>query len=204
MTKKQYEAYKKEMDAKHGIVKKPRKRRKKATEINLLAPLVKKVLRTTNIVGSLINFIDNGKKEFGGKFEYIVRTHNFTAVRFSVLRLRIRELNAKTAEVNHFASKNESETYQYIEKLSYILDDVRDEFAKCIKAIEDSGVLIDFKNETCIKCTGKRLGLAEIVRRSGRAIPAMIRMFDELQNISLQNGDDIFAYDPYTLRRTNK
>lgn len=203
-TKKEYDAYKKakkEANPKKSVKKTTRRKTKKANEIEMLAPLVKKTLNTTNIVQTLINFIDNGKKQFGHATEFIIRQHPTLKHRFAILRNRIRELDTKTKEVERFSASRESDVYQYIENLSYRLDDLRLEFERCIDAINDSNVLNIYKNERCIYETGRRLGLREIVRRSHGAMCKMVRMYEELQDIASQNGADALVYNPYTLRR---
>lgn len=201
MTKAEYETYRKSKNAENGVAPKKKARRRKATTINLLESLVKKTMKTTNIVKSLTNFIDNGKKEFGHATEYILTQHPTLHPRFSVLRLKIRELESKANEVQMYARKNEAEVYQYIENLSYRLDNLRLEFDKCVEAIRESGILIDFRNERCIYETGRRLGLNEIVRRSNKAIPQMVQMYNELQEIAMTHGTDVSVYDPFTGRR---
>lgn len=203
MTTKEYKAYQKAKNAQLAP-EKPKKKVKVQTpknEVQILGPICQRVIKSVGVVQSLINFIDDGKKEFGHSTDYILRQHRILGTRFSVLRQRLRTLESKMNEVSRLSRLGENDVYQYIENLSYKLDDVRIELEKTMKAVDTSRVMETFKGESCIEATGKRLGLREIMKRSHKSIEKMQTLYTELHDLGLQNGADVSVYNPHTGKR---
>lgn len=192
--------YKKMIKAKKELSqpkKKTTKRNKKTlTEINLLEKDIKKMVRNIRLIKSLAAYYDHGYKQWGTIAKSIINRPEISRP-FILYRVKAREVCNTILDISEIAQKNEKAIYQYIEKLSYQLDDLRGHIDSLCKGISESGVMQMYKEHECINGTGKRLGLKTLVSRSWSAMCEINAIIMQCNNIAT-TGVNPFEYTQET------
>ena len=187
-------AYKKQKRAELGIT--PKKRKHIPTDIQLLDSDIKAMLRNVRLIKSLSAYYDNAYRQWGRVAKDIINYAPINAP-FVAYRNRVREMNKTLQDIEQISAKSEKAVFQYIRKLSYQLDDIRETMDKLFTNIGKSGLIQRHKDHECINGEGKRLGLRVLMGRSWSAMREMNIIIKRCQNIS-DEGLDAFDYTQET------
>lgn len=182
--------YRKMMKAKRGIVVK--KRKKLMSDIQLVDSDIKAMLKNVKLIKSLSAYYDNAYKQWGRIAKDIIDYEPIN-VPFSSYRVKVKELNKTLQDIEEISSNNEKAVFQYVRKLSYQLDDIREIMDRLFTNVSKSGLIQKHKEHECINGQGKRLGLRVLMGRSWNAMREMNIIIKRCQNIS-DVGLDAFDY----------
>jgi hypothetical protein len=116
---------------------------------------------------------------------------------FSSYRIKVKEMNKTLKDIEKISAKSEKAVFQYVRKLSYQLEDIREIMDKLFTNISKSGLVQRYKDHECINGEGKRLGLRVLMGRSWSAMREMNTIIKRCQNIS-DEGVDAFDYTQET------
>ena len=187
-------AYRKAMKVKRGIT--PKKRKHTPTDIQLLDSDIKAMLKSIKLIKSLSAYYDNAYRQWGRVAKDIINYAPINAP-FVSYRNKVREMNKTLQDIEQISAKSEKAVFQYIRKLSYQLDDIRETMDKLFANIGKSGLVQRHKDHECINGEGKRLGLRVLMGRSWGAMREMNIIIKRCQNIS-DEGLDAFDYTQET------
>lgn len=179
-------------EAAHPKKKAPKRKKKELTEINLLSTDINTMMKKVKLIRSLSAYYDNAYRQWGTIARDIINRKEINSP-FVMYRVKARELNNTIDSISEIAKKNEKAIYQYIEKLSYQLDDLRICIDNLCSGISKSGVMQLHGDHECINGRGRRLGLQTLVSRSWSAMCEINSIIRKCQNIS-DNGVDPFDY----------
>lgn len=171
-------------------------KKKELTEINLLSSDINTMMKKVKLIRSLSAYYDNAYRQWGTIARDIIKRKEINSP-FVMYRVKARELNNTIDSISEIAKKNEKAIYQYIEKLSYQLDDLRICIDNLCKGISKSGVIQLHGDHECINGCGRRLGLQILVSRSWSAMCDINSIIRKCQNIS-DIGVDPFEYTQET------
>lgn len=185
-TQKEY----KKMLRDKGIIKPKKKAKKQTTEIQSNAMDVKYLVDGLKLLKSLKAWHTNGYRQWG--------TINKTIVGLNGIRQSFSKYNAKYWEIKHVmddivkvGGKSEKAVYQYMEKLSYLLDDMIDIIKELSLNISRNNICQSFANEKAIYENEKRLGLKELMSRVSNTLINMQCVINKCSDYSLKGFDTI-------------
>lgn len=107
--------------------------------------------------------------------------------------VKFSEFNGLMKQIKNLAKKNEKAIYQYVEKLSWKLDDMKADINEIAKAVKESGVCNTFKHHEAINGVGRQLGLKTVINKCLANISTMEEAIKTLQDI-VDKGTDPFKY----------
>lgn len=178
------------------------KKRKKVTKTQKVAESVRSLVKTIKPIKSLAAYYDNGYRQWGTIARTII-DHKGIKAPFLRFRVSVREMNSIIKDIETFGKRNEKDIYQFVEKLSYKLDDVRGHMEDLVKGVNDTRVCEFYDGEECISGEGRRLGLRILMVRSLQSIYSMGELIKKL-DATAKEGIDIFEYDDKTYKRKYK
>lgn len=147
-----------------GMIK-PKKRTKKIlTDIQEQTLDIKGLVKGCTLLKSLKAYQDHGYKQWGTTCKEILSMFRIKDA-FRRYNIAYRALNELVKEVEYVGMKNEKAVYQYLDRLSWKIDDTITAVVELSSAISKSDILGHFRNEKCIYETGRRLGLKVIMSR---------------------------------------
>lgn len=182
--------YKKQQRA---AMKKKRKNKKVVTSITILPSEIKVMMRNVRVLKSLIAYHEHGYRQWGTIATMLMGLREIKSP-FNNVVINTKQAIRLVDKINKIAKSNDKDVFQYVKKLSWKLDDVKNELDMLVKGIGSSGVITQFGNHECINGTGKRLGLKILTQRSYKAIDELSAICAKLDNIE-KNGVDIFEYN---------
>lgn len=199
--KKQLKAKKQAMSKKQTPTKK-RKAKKQETEITILPKEIKTMLKSAKVMKSLAAYYDNGYKQWGNICRDIL---NLKEIRphFTFYRAKATEVTNTINEIANIAKGNEKAVFQYVRKLSYQLDDIKQHMQNLYKGTTSSGVIEAFGKHEAINGEGKRLGLRILMTRTFKAVDELETIIKRLQTIA-DKGVDIFDIHNHISGRAQK
>lgn len=181
--------YKKQQRA---AMKKKRKGDKAMTSITILPSEIKVMMRNVRVLKSLIAYHEHGYRQWGTIATMLMGLREIKSP-FNNVVINTKQAIRLVDKINKIAKSNDKDVFQYVKKLSWKLDDVKNELDMLVKGIGSSGVITQFGNHECINGTGKRLGLKILTQRSYNAIDELSSICAKLDNIE-EKGVDIFEY----------
>lgn len=170
---------------------KPKKAEKKEKEISLIAEEVEKMLKPMIILKSIQVYKNHAYRSWGTIANEIL-AHDGIRKPMTEYCVRLGELNALVSDIQTMAKRNEKAAYQYVEKVAWKLDDMKQNIVSIIKGVEKSGVCERFKNHEAIYGEGRQLGLQTVVTKCLKSIGEIETIIESLKNIA-DNGVDIFS-----------
>lgn len=181
--------YKKQQRA---AMKKKRKNKKVVTSITILPSEIKVMMRNVRVLKSLIAYHEHGYRQWGTIATMLMGLREIKSP-FNNVVINTKQAIRLVDKINKIAKSNDKDVFQYVKKLSWKLDDVKNELDMLVKGIGSSGVITQFGNHECINGTGKRLGLKILTQRTYKAIDELSDICAKLDNIE-EKGVDIFEY----------
>lgn len=177
---------------KKTIKKVNKKRKKSETSITILPSEIKAMMRNVRVLKSLVAYHKHGYRQWGTIANLLMGLREIK-IPFNNVVINTKQAIRLVDKINNIAKENDKDVFQYVNRLSWKLDDVKTELDTLVKGISSSGVIGQFGNHECINGTGKRLGLAILTHRSYSAIDELSLICKKLDDIE-KKGLDIFEY----------
>jgi len=171
---------------------KPKKVEKKAKEISIIAEQIEGMIKQMTALKSVQVFKTHAYKSWG-TISNDIFAHKGISRPMAQFCVSYGELNSLLKDIQEMAKKNEKAAYQYVEKMVWKLDDMKQNIIDIIKATESSGVCERFKNHEAIYGKGRQLGLQTVVTKALKTIGSLEETMKTLQQIA-DNGIDPFKY----------
>lgn len=188
------EEFKKQQKEKNSNKKKSIKK-KNNKEINVIGNEVEKIIKHNTALKSLSAYYDHAYKQWGTIGQTILNLKEIRPT-FVSYRVKVRELNNLLTQIQTISKKNEKTIFQFVEKTSWKLDDIKQDINALIKGINNSGVCQQFKNHECINGKGKRLGLQTLSIKAVKAIDNIETIIKQLNDI-VEDGVDVMEYEKH-------
>lgn len=171
---------------------KPKKTEKKEKEISLIAEQIEKMLKPMITLKSVQVYKNHAYRSWGTIANEIL-AHRAISKPMSEYCVKLGELNKLIEDIQEMAKKNEKAAYQYVEKIAWKLEDMKQNIVEIIKGVEASGVCERFKGHEAIYGKGRQLGLQTVVRKCLKTISEVEDVIGTLQKIA-DEGVDPFKY----------
>ena len=171
---------------------KPKKVEKKEKEISLIVEQIEKMLKSMITLKSVQVYKNHAYRSWGTIANEIL-AHRAISKPMSEYCVRLGELNKLIEDIQEMAKKNEKAAYQYVEKIAWKLEDMKQNIVEIIKGVEASGVCERFKGHEAIYGKGRQLGLQTVVRKCLKTISEVEDVIGTLQKIA-DEGVDPFKY----------
>lgn len=161
-------------------------------EVSVVASTIEQLVKPMTALKSLQVYKTHAYRSWGTianeimAYRPIKRAMASYCVKFS-------EFNDLMKQIKNLAKKNEKAIYQYVEKLSWKLDDMKADITAISKAVNESGVCNTFKGHEAINGVGRQLGLKTVITKCLANISTMEEAIKTLQDI-VDKGTDPFKY----------
>lgn len=185
---------------KNSKSKKTKKKKKSVKEISAVAMEIDKMLKPITILKSLSAYYDHAYRQWGTIANEILENRKI-APHFIKYRVNVSELDSIVADVKKMTKRNEKAAYQYVEKITWKLEDIKEHITNLMKGAVDSGLMELYRNEECINGKGKRLGLQTLASKTFKAIGQLEDAIGALKKIA-DEGTDPFAVGDHMSART--
>lgn len=182
--------YRKEIAARNAA-KNPTKQVEKKKKsgrytIRLAADDIQRIVKKVTLIKSLNSYYDNGYRQWGNICKRILSLKEINTP-FVAFRVKVRELDKIMANIQDVSKRNSKDVYDYIRRLSYILEDI----SECINNLSGSVSKCDLINlhhkHECISGNGKRLGLKVLISRTYSTTEELKRIVKDLKELA-DNG----------------
>lgn len=171
---------------------KPKKTEKKEKEISLIASEIEKMLKPMITLKSVQVYKNHAYRSWGTIANEIL-AHKGISKPMAEYCVRLGELNKLIEDIQEMSKKNEKAAYQYVEKIAWKLEDMKQNIIEIIKGAETSGVCERFKGHEAIYGKGRQLGLQTVIRKCLKTISEVEDVIGTLQKIA-DEGVDPFKY----------
>lgn len=165
-------------------------------DMELISLDIKGMTRRIKLIKSLSAYYRNGYRQWGTIAKDIIQLKGIRKP-FVFYNIKVKEMEQTLREIEEISKKNEKALFQYVEKLSYQLDDIRQYIDDLCSNIIKSGVIERYKNHECICGEGRRLGLKTLIGRSWGATMELHNIIKHCNDIFTE-GVDAFAYTQET------
>lgn len=182
----------KEFKAMQKANAKKKKTSKKVTSITILPSEIKEMMRNVKVLKSLVAYHTHGYRQWGTIANLLMGLREIKP-HFNNVVINTKQTIRLIEKINKIAKENDKDVFQYVKKLSWKLDDVKNELDELVKGINSSGVCHQFGTHECINGTGRRLGLRILTQRSYKAISDLGYICAKLDSIE-QEGMNVFEY----------
>lgn len=198
-TMAEYKKLKKDAE-KNAKSKKVKKKKKAVKEISAVAMEIDKMLKPITILKSLSAYYDHAYRQWGTIANEILENRKI-APHFIKYRVNVTELDSIVADVQKLTKRNEKAAYQYVEKITWKLEDIKEHITNLMKGAVDSGLMQLYRNEECINGKGRRLGLQTLASKTFKAIGQLEDAIGTLKKIA-DEGTDPFSVGDHMSART--
>lgn len=189
MTMEEYKKQLKEQKAQTKKTTKKRKAKKANTkEVSEIALEVGKIVKSLKVLKSLCAYYDHAYRQWGTIANEILKQREIRAP-FVFYRTKIDEVEQIINDIEKCSKRNEKAVYQYIEKLSWRLDDAKSYVQEIMSSVSKSGVCQRYKEHESINGKGRRLGLDTLMRKAFHEFGSMEKVIKELESISKEGVD---------------
>lgn len=185
--------YKKMMKKKTENNQPKKKAKKKNKEDDFLVEEINKMMHPITILKSMSSYYDHAYRQWGTIANQILN-NRYIKPHFIQYRIKVRELDKLINEIKEM--KNERAVYQYVEKLMWKVEDIKELTINIINGVNESGFLVVYKTHEAINGKGRRLGLKTLAHKSLKSIGQMEDAIDKLKKI-VEEGIDPFEYGNY-------
>lgn len=179
-----------------NVTKKKVNKHKISNDMELISLDIKGMTRRIKLIKSLSAYYRNSYRQWGTIAKSIIQLEGIRKP-FVFYNIKVKEMEQTLKVIEEIAKKNEKAIYQYVEKLSYQLDDIRQYIDELCSNIIKSGVIERYKEHECICGEGRRLGLKTLIGRSWGATMELHNIIKHCDNVSTE-GVDAFAYTQET------
>ena len=159
------------------------KKNKVANEGDIVLFNVQKVLKPMTTLKSFSAYYDNAYKQWGVIANTIIG-HYKIRPHFVHYRVAVREMDTLIADIKKIAKSNEKAIYQYVDKVTWKLDDIKTHLNGIIDGAVESGLMEKYKDKECINGRDKRLGLNTLANKSFDAITKLENAIKSLKAIA--------------------
>lgn len=200
MSLAEYKKRAKEINAKNNP--KPQRREKRVTEITILPEEIKMMMRGLRLMHSLVCFYNNSYKQYGVIARDILNTKEIHRP-FVMYVKNVREAEDLINEIETISKRNKKDVFEFIRRLSWKLDDAKDNIVNISKGVSTSNVLQRYSDHVCINGDSRRLGLRTLIGRTYSTIKEMDAVIKNLQAIA-DKGVDIMCIAGHLSTRSKK
>jgi hypothetical protein len=179
---------------------KPKKSEKKEKEISIVAEQIEKMLKPMITLKSVQVYRNHAYRSWGTIANEIL-AHREISKAMASYCVNFGELNRLVHQIQEMAKGNEKAAYQFVDKLSWKLDDMKTNIKDMMKAVEDSGVCKRYKHHEAIYGEGRQLGLRTVVTKCLKTISEIEDVIGTLRNIA-DNGTDPFEVGTHMSAKT--
>lgn len=166
---------------------------KKVTTITLLPSEIKSMMKNVRVLKSLMAYHAHGYRQWGTIASMLMNLKEIKSP-FENVVVSTKQAIRLIEKINTIAKENDKDVFQFVRKLSWKLDDIKDELDELVKGINSSGACHQFRTHECINGVGKRLGLRILTKRSYNAIGEICSICAKLNKIE-ENGLDVAEYN---------
>ena len=158
------------------------------------------MLKPITTLKSLSAYYDHAYRQWGTIANEILEHHKIRP-HFVHYRVNVSELSSLVEEVQKMAKRNEKAAYQYVEKIAWKLEDIKEHITNLMNGAVESGLMELYKNEECINGKGRRLGLQTLAGKTFKAISQLEDAIGTLKKIA-DEGTDPFSVGDHMSART--
>lgn len=168
--------------------------------IPLLPPFIKHSLKSIKLLKSIQAYYKNAYRQWGVIGKEVVE-HPCLHSHFVLYNAKYNEIVRIINTIEKIGKSNDKDIYQYIQKLSYKVDDLKNIIDNLTDGIAESHLLINLsmKDKEVINGIGRRLGLKTICSRTYDCTIKLNDAIKELDKI-VNGGTDAMEYDPHNKR----
>ena len=197
MSEKEYKEYKKNKNKelfdklpkykqKAILAEKKAARKRKESEIQILAKGVESMVSNVGVISSLAAYYKHGYRQWGIIARNILNEPTIKKP-FEDFYLKEKRISAVMGEIKQLSKRSSKAIFERIERLSYELDDAKTIMEELKNAVGSSGVIAANMGHECICGEDKRLGLRTLMSRTYGAIKELERIIKEFSIIA-RNG----------------
>lgn len=173
---------------------KPKKKKEvKKTNDNFVADEINKIMKPITILKSLSAYYDHAYRQWGTIGKQLLENRHVRP-HFVSYRVNVRELEKLITDIDKM--KNERAVFQFIEKLVWKIEDIKELIVKIMDGAKRSGYLDAYKDHECISGKGRRLGLKTLGKKSLKGIGQMEDAMEKFKKI-VTDGIDPLEYSSY-------
>ena len=183
----------KEFKSAQKKVAKKKRMAKKVTTITLLPSEIKAMMKNVKVLKSLMAYHEHGYRQWGTIASMLMNLREIKTP-FENVVVSTKQAVRLIEKINVIAKENDKDVFQFVRKLSWKLDDIKNELDELVKGINSSGACHQFRTHECINGVGKRLGLRILTKRSYNAIGEICSICAKLDKIE-ENGLDVAEYN---------
>ena len=172
--------YRKSMKAKACVKKTKKVNTSQTSSIKLLPKDISKMMSKVKLIKSLNAYYDNGYRQWGNICKRIL---NLKEIRtpFVQFRVKARELDALMCSINEISKKGSKDVYDFVRRLSYILEDMSDCINDLGTAVSKCELVTIHHDHECINGNGRRLGLKVLISRTYSSTQELKKIVNNLQ-----------------------
>lgn len=182
-------------DKKNADKPKTKKAKAEKKDISEQQEKCESIIKELTLLKSLCAFNDHAYRQWGTIANTIFSVKGIRT-NFTKIRIAVSDVEKLMADIEKLSKRNEKSVFQYIEKLTWKLDDIKTALNSLSKYVNESGVCVQFRNHECINGKGRRLGLQTLIGRSYKAISKIDDSIIKLNKI-VEDGVDVFKYDSH-------
>lgn len=171
---------------------KPKKKKAKKEE-NFIESEIKRIMQPITTLKSLSAYYDHAYRQWG-KIGNEILENKHVRPHFVHYRVNVRELESLIDSITQY--KNEKAVFQYIEKLIWKIEDIKELIVDIMEGAKESGYLQAYKNHEAINGKGRRLGLQTLVNKSLKTIGQMEDAIERLKKF-VNDGIDPLEYEEH-------
>jgi hypothetical protein len=198
-TMTQYKNMLKKAKAANNAEAKPKKKKAKKEE-NFIESEIKRIMQPITTLKSLSAYYDHAYRQWG-KIGSEILENKHVRPHFVHYRVNVRELESLIDSITQY--KNEKAVFQYIEKLIWKIDDIKELIVDIMEGANESGYLQAYKNHEAINGKGRRLGLQTLVNKSLKTIGQMEDAIEKLKKF-VNDGIDPLEYEEHVSASTRR
>ena len=178
------------------------KRKKVKTEVQQQVVDIKKMIKSVKLMESLKAYYRNGYRQWGAVHKNIVSLNGIRKP-FSMFIVKYYEIKRLVSEIERIGLRSDKAVYQYMEKLSYLVDDMVHIINDLANGISKNNICQRYENEKCIYEVGRRLGLKELLSRVFSATCDLQKIAQTASGYAMK-GNDPFEFTQQTYKTLTK
>lgn len=173
--------------------KKAMPKKKETTKISEMSKEIEKLITEISVLKSVEVYKHHAYRSWGTIANQILGFEEISTPMTSYC-VNFNEFNKLVNEIKKIAEKNEKAVYQYVEKLAWKMEDMKQDIIAIMDAVKESGVCSQFKNHEAINGKGRQLGLGTVITKCYKAIPKIDDTIEHLKKTA-NEGIDILDYE---------
>ena len=191
--------YKKMLKEQKPKVTAKKKVKKTDKGINLLADEIEKLIKSMTTLKSIQVYKTHAYRSWGTIANEILAYRGINKP-MSHYVVRYGEMNSILADIKMLSKKNDKAIFQYIDKLSWKLEDMMEDIQAIMTAVRESEVCKRHKDHEAIYGKGRQLGLKTIVEKAYKTMKTMEETIEELRKLADEGVDPFECGEHMSLR----